>query len=108
MVEFIVRDDALECCGSSIDMKGNIWENPAYDLIMELPTVSLGDLASSKREEIAELLCVEFSGAYCWNCRHYDTDDDDCEYCHRKSIYWQLLYESALEIADRICEVLDE
>ena len=103
-MELIERDDALECCDSTIDFKsGEVWENPAYDRIAELSTYTVGELVRMHRDKIAELILNEFKGSYfvCWDC---DYDDDMCETCSKK----YSLSKFALAIVDKICEALDE
>lgn len=57
-----------------------------------------------KREELTEFLHGELDNIYCYNCRHQNDPlpKDDCDFCHRKSMGWQVsdaVIERAVEIA---------
>lgn len=55
---------------------------------------------------ISKILEEELCYAYCDNCRH-DGDEYACEGCHRKYQNWSLSEDTALEIAGKIIEALD-
>ncbi len=55
-----------------------------------------------KEEEIIKILLHHFSNVYCDTC---GADEDKCDYCHRKSMMWELDKLAAQRIAR---EILDE
>lgn len=59
----------------------------------------------TKAEKLEAYLKEELYDIYCHNCRHADNDENDnCDYCHRKNMYWQVsdeVIEKACDIAER-------
>ena len=55
----------------------------------------------TKKEKIVQILKKSFGSVYCDTCKR---DEDDCDYCHRKSMYWSIGDRRAEEIADEIME----
>lgn len=53
------------------------------------------------KQEISDLIYNTLDYAYCDTCRH-DGDDDRCDYCHRKSINWEISRQTADRIAEKI------
>lgn len=58
------------------------------------------------RDEIAQIIYDYLDWAYCDNCRYDSASPEKCDYCHRKSISWEISKETAEVIADRIMEVV--
>lgn len=52
------------------------------------------------KEKIMEILEKELSYVYCHNCKH--RGGDNCDYCHRKAIGWQISDKILGELADKI------
>lgn len=40
-------------------------------------------------QDAIDAICDEFQYVYCHNCAHQD-DEEQCEYCHRKNMYWSV------------------
>ena len=58
----------------------------------------------AKKEKIVQILKKRFSSVYCDTCKCEEGNYDDCDYCHRKSMYWSIGDRRAEEIADEIIE----
>ncbi len=53
------------------------------------------------KEKIKDILKNELSYIYCHNCKN-NGNDNVCDYCHRKSMSWEISDSCADKIADKI------
>ena len=54
-------------------------------------------------DKIVKILMDNLSSVYCDTCG--PREEDDCEYCHRKSMMWGLSENTARKLARKIMEV---
>lgn len=57
---------------------------------------------------IADILKDEFCYVYCNTCKYHNTEDDVCEDCHRKYMYWEISEEESMRIATKIISALED
>ena len=55
--------------------------------------------------KIKEILLKQFSNVYCDTCGN---SEEQCDYCHRKSMLWSLSQNTATELAEKIMGVINE
>lgn len=56
---------------------------------------------------IADILKDELCYVYCNTCKH-NIEDDECEYCHRKYMYWGISESESMRIATKIISALED
>lgn len=62
------------------------------------------DVVKLDKQKISDVLYNYFNGGvYCYDCRNANDDvDDNCCFCHRKSMFWALSRSAADSLADEI------
>lgn len=55
--------------------------------------------------KVADILLTEFNSIYCSSCKNINSSE--CEECHRKYLSWSLSSETAIEIAEKIIDKLE-
>lgn len=66
------------------------------------------DEVITMKEKIAEMLYQNLGAVYCYSCEHQNTEDEACEYCHRKSMGWSLSREAADGLAEEVMRIINE
>lgn len=59
-------------------------------------------------EKISEMLYWNLGTVYCYSCEHENTEDEACDYCHRKSMGWSLSKKAADGLAKGIMKIVNE
>ena len=59
-------------------------------------------------EKIVEMLKNNFCCVYCNSCAHDNTDDEVCEWCHRKYMNWTISDAEARMVAEKIFDLVNQ
>lgn len=59
-------------------------------------------------DTISKILEDYFSYVYCDTCKYGDEFGDNCEYCHRKYICWELSHGQAVYLAEKIVKAMED
>lgn len=59
-----------------------------------------------RKEKAIQYVEESLSNIYCNTCKNAE-NYEECDYCHRKSMMWQISHEAAESIVDGIVKILE-